>query len=58
MSVTFSIFYFFELLVKKVSDAFERKKKRPWSVSLEDVEVSLGDVHQHTHLSFIIRLWR
>ena len=33
-------------------------EKRPWSVSLEVVEVSLGHVHQHTHLLFIIRVWR
>ena len=42
----------------KVSNAFGRKKNRPCSVSLEDVEGSLGDVHQHMHTSFIIRLWR
>ena len=43
--------------MKKVSGAFGREK-RPWSVSLEGVEVSLGHVHQPTHLLVIIRLWR
>ena len=42
--------------MKRVSDGFGREK-RLWSVSLEVVEVSLGHVHQHTHL-FIIRVWR
>ena len=31
-------------------------KKRPWSVSLEDAEVSLGHVDQYTYLLFIIRV--
>ena len=33
-------------------------KKRPWSVSLEDAEVSLVHMHQYTHLLFIIRVQR
>ena len=43
--------------MKKVSDGFGREK-RPWSVSLEVVDVSLGYVHQQTHLLFIIRVRR
>ena len=43
--------------MKRVSSGFGREK-RPWSVSLEVVEVSLGHVHQQTHLLFIIRVWR
>ena len=39
--------------MKKVSDGFGRGK-RPWSVSLEVVEVSLGHVHQHTHLFLLL----
>ena len=42
--------------MKKVSNGFGREK-RPWSVSLEVVDVSLGHVHQQTHL-FIIRVRR
>ena len=39
--------------MKKVSDGFGREK-RPWSVSLEVVEVSLGHVHQHTHFFLLL----
>ena len=56
--VTFGISV--ELLMKKVSDAIWKlkTKKKTWSVSVEDIEVALRYVHQPTHPSFIIRVWR
>ena len=46
--------------MKKVSDAIWKlkTKKKTWSVSVEDIEVALRYVHQPTHPSFIIRVWR
>ena len=46
--------------MKKVSDAIWKlkKKHKTWSVSVEDIEDTLKYVHQPTHLSFIIRVWR
>ena len=35
-----------------------KKKHKTCSVSVEDIEVALKYVHQPTHLSFIIRVWR
>ena len=39
--------------MKKVSGALEVKQKRPWSVSLLDVDVSLKHVHS-VHMCFLL----